>query len=117
MMAAEKMTDAHILHSHAFASFQTRLRPDADLSKTNWFRAGGRAEFLFKPESTQDLSAFLTLLPPEIRVTILGVGSNVIIRDGGIDGVVVKLGRGFTELSVEGDRLTAIADNDIGADA
>ena len=76
-----------------------RLRPNADLSKTNWFRVGGRAEFLFKPENTQDLSAFFAALPPEIPVTMLGVGSNVIVRDGGIDGVVVRLGRGFTQVT------------------
>jgi UDP-N-acetylmuramate dehydrogenase len=88
-------------------AFANRLRINADLSKTNWFRAGGPAEFLFKPENVQDLSAFLAALPLAIPVTVLGVGSNVIIRDGGIDGVVVKLGRGFTELSVDGDKLTA----------
>ncbi|MDE3015849.1 MAG: UDP-N-acetylmuramate dehydrogenase [Pseudomonadota bacterium] len=75
-----------------------RLRKDADLSRTNWFRVGGKAEYLFKPESAEDLSAFLKLLPAEIPVTVLGVGSNVIIRDGGIDGVVVRLGRGFTSI-------------------
>lgn len=75
--------------------FASRLRQNADLSKTNWFRVGGVAEWLFKPENTQDLSDFLQALPTEIPVTVLGVGSNVIVRDGGIDGVVVKLGRGF----------------------
>ena len=75
--------------------FASRLRQNADISKTNWFRVGGCAEWLFKPENTQDLSDFLRALPPEIPVTVLGVGSNVIVRDGGIDGVVVKLGRGF----------------------
>ncbi len=74
-----------------------RLRRDADLSKTNWLRVGGCAEYLFKPENTQDLSDFLKELPSEIPVTVLGVGSNIIVRDGGIDGVVVRLGRGFAQ--------------------
>jgi len=82
----------------------SRVRKSADLSKTNWLRVGGNAQYLFRPENTQDLSDFLRQLPAEIPVTVLGVGSNVIVRDGGVDGVVIKLGRGFTEcrvLSVE----------------
>lgn len=79
--------------------FKDRLRPNADLSKTNWFGVGGRAEWLFKPKDAADLSDFLKALPRELPVTVLGVGSNVIVRDGGIAGVVVKLGRGFTTLS------------------
>jgi len=76
-----------------------RLRKNADLSKTNWFRVGGPAQWLFRPEDVNDLSVFLSQLPRDIPVTILGVGSNVIVRDGGIDGVVIKLGRGFTQMS------------------
>lgn len=78
------------------------LRQNFDLSKTNWLRVGGPAQYFFKAENTQDLSDFLKQLPGEIPVTVLGVGSNIIVRDGGIDGVVVKLGRGFTECSVQG---------------
>lgn len=85
----------------------SRMRAGADLSKTNWFRVGGPAEWLFKPEDAKDLSAFLQLLPHEIPVTVLGVGSNIIVRDGGIDGVVVKLGRGFTEIAASSLQLTA----------
>lgn len=77
-----------------------RLRKDFDLSKTNWLRVGGAAEYFFKPDSAQDLADFLKELPKEIPVTVLGVGSNIIVRDGGIDGVVIKLGRGFTEFRV-----------------
>jgi UDP-N-acetylmuramate dehydrogenase len=106
MMAAGRMDETHILLSTPFAQFSDRLRPNADLSKTNWFRVGGPAEFLFKPQDVQDLAAFLALLPTEIPVTVLGVGSNAIIRDGGIEGVVVKLGRGFTECSVASGQLS-----------
>jgi len=76
------------------------LRQNADLSTTNWFRVGGRAEYLFRPENAQELADFLAELPLEIPVTVLGVGSNIIIRDGGIDGIVVKLGRCFAEYAV-----------------
>lgn len=80
--------------------FASRLRPNADLSKTNWFQVGGCAEWLFKPEDAQDLASFFRALPVDVPVTVLGVGSNVIIRDGGIDGVVIKLGRGFTQMQI-----------------
>lgn len=80
--------------------FASRIRKNADLSKTNWFRVGGTAEYLFRPENTADLAEFMAELPADIPVTVLGVGSNIIVRDGGIDGVVVKLGRGFTECAV-----------------
>lgn len=87
-------------------TFRERIREQVDLSKTNWFRVGGPAEFLFKPNDTQDLAAFLAALPSEVPVTVLGVGSNVIVRDGGIEGVVVKLGRGFAQLSVASGQLS-----------
>ena len=102
MMAVKKIMDTNPLSSIEFDSFRSRLRANADLSKTNWFRVGGPAEWLFKPTDTQDLSAFLKLLPLDIPVLVLGVGSNVIVRDGGIEGVVVKLGRGFTQMEVSG---------------
>lgn len=91
--------------------FAPRLRPNADLSKTNWFRVGGVAEWLFKPENTQDLSVFLRAIPAEIAVTVLGVGSNVIVRDGGIDGVVVKLGRGFATCFIPSVAEGSVANN------
>ncbi|MDE3059864.1 MAG: UDP-N-acetylmuramate dehydrogenase [Pseudomonadota bacterium] len=103
-MALSPPPNAQCLIPNALLS---RLRQNADLSKTNWFRVGGRAEWLFRPEDAKDLSAFLSLLPAEIPVTVLGVGSNVIIRDGGIDGVVIKLGRGFAQLSVASGQLSA----------
>jgi len=104
MMPAKQMNIANPLLGEYFTP---RLRTNADLSKTNWFRVGGLAQWLFKPEDAQDLSVFLAALPLEIPVTVLGVGSNIIIRDGGLDGVVVKLGRGFTQLSVVGGQLSA----------
>lgn len=107
MMAAGERATPPILLTAPFAQFRERLRENADLSRTNWFRVGGLAEWLFRPEDTKDLSAFLALLPQEIPVTVLGVGSNLIVRDGGIDGVVIRLGRGFAGIDVEGEKVIA----------
>ena len=106
-MAVQSVSDMHPLHHASFDSFRGRIRENVDLSKTNWFRVGGPAEFLFKPEDSSDLAAFLKLLPSHIPVTVLGVGSNVIVRDGGIDGVVIKLGRGFAEIACQGQIIEA----------
>jgi len=80
------------------------MRALADLT---WFRVGGPAEVLFQPADPQDLAEFLAACPPEIPVTPVGVGSNLLIRDGGVPGVVVRLGRGFSAITVEGTRVTA----------
>jgi UDP-N-acetylmuramate dehydrogenase len=82
-------------------------RFDAALAPTTWFQVGGKADVLFKPADTQDLAVFLKQLAPDIPVTVLGVGSNLIVRDGGIEGVVIKLGRGFTEIVAEGAQVIA----------
>jgi UDP-N-acetylmuramate dehydrogenase len=74
-----------------------RYTKNADLSKTNWFRVGGPAEVLFKPADLADLQHFLQN-KPNCPITVLGVGSNIIVRDGGIDGVVIKLGREFASI-------------------
>lgn len=82
-----------------------KYRENASLAETTWFRVGGAADVLFKPADVQDLADFLQAKPADVPVTVLGVGSNVIVRDGGIDGVVIRLGRGFTDMTVEGDEL------------
>jgi UDP-N-acetylmuramate dehydrogenase len=84
----------------ALPKVRGKYRPNSDLSKLNWFQVGGAAEILFKPEDAEDLLDFLNHCPTEIPITILGVGSNVIIRDGGIKGVVIRLGRGFIGMEV-----------------
>jgi UDP-N-acetylmuramate dehydrogenase len=96
-----------MLSDKIFSQFASRLRKDADLSKTNWFRVGGPAQYLFKPENTEDLAEFLALLPPEIPTTIIGVGSNLIVRDGGIEGVVIRLGRAFATSHMDGEHVIA----------
>ena len=70
---------------------------DTPLAPFTWFRVGGNADMVFRPADIQDLSHFLKNLPQEIPVTILGAGSNIIIRDGGIRGAVIRLGKGFSE--------------------
>lgn len=84
-----------------------RLTADAPLGPQTWFRAGGNAEVMFRPLDVEDLSAFLRDLPADVPVTVLGVGSNVIVRDGGIRGVVIRLLRGFTGITVEGNDVVA----------
>ncbi|MGD8879518.1 MAG: UDP-N-acetylmuramate dehydrogenase [Methyloceanibacter sp.] len=78
-----------------------RLSAGSDLKQYTWFRVGGPAEVLFSPADEADLAYFMKTLPPAVPVTIIGLGSNLLVRDGGIDGVVVRLGRGFNEIKVE----------------
>lgn len=78
-----------------------RYREKASLSGMTWFRVGGPAEVLFKPADIDDLIDFLREKPAEVPVTIMGVASNLLVRDGGIKGVVIRLGRAFAQVSVE----------------
>ena len=72
------------------------------LAELTWFRVGGPAQLLFMPEDESDLAYFLANLPGDIAVTVIGLGSNLIVRDGGVPGVVIRLGRGFNEIAIEG---------------
>jgi len=78
-----------------------RLLANQSLAELTWFRVGGPAQVLFMPEDEADLADFLALLPAAIPVVVVGLGSNLIVRDGGVPGVVVRLGRGFGEVKVE----------------
>ena len=78
-----------------------RLLPNQSLAELTWFRVGGPAQVLFMPEDEADLAYFLEHLPHEIPVTVIGLGSNLIVRDGGVPGVVIRLGRGFGEVKIE----------------
>ncbi len=84
-----------------------RLTADAPLGPQTWFGTGGPAEVLFRPADVEDLATFLAALPADIPVTVLGVGSNLLVRDGGIKGVVIRLLRGFTAVTVEGTEVVA----------
>jgi len=85
-----------------------KLLRDEPLGPFTWFRVGGAADVLFIPADADDLADFLRALDPAVPVTVLGVGSNVIVRDGGVEGVVIRLaGRPFAGITTEGDTITA----------
>jgi UDP-N-acetylmuramate dehydrogenase len=84
-----------------------QLLANQTLGEFTWFRVGGPAQVLFMPEDFDDLAYFLKGLPSDIPLTVIGAASNMIVRDGGVPGVVVKLGRRFNEVAIEGDRVTA----------
>ena len=84
-----------------------RLTPNAPIGPLTWFRVGGPAEVLFRPSDPDDLAEFLAATPGEIPVTVIGVGSNLLVRDGGVRGVVVRLGRGFAAIEPDGETITA----------
>jgi UDP-N-acetylmuramate dehydrogenase len=88
-------------------SARGRLTANAPVGPLTWFRVGGPAEVLFRPADTEDLAAFLAALPEDVPVTVIGVGSNLLVRDGGIPGVTIRLGRGFAEVTPEGDEVRA----------
>ncbi|AKS45664.1 UDP-N-acetylmuramate dehydrogenase [Octadecabacter temperatus] len=83
------------------------LTPNRDLSELTWMRVGGPADVLFQPADEDDLCAFLAALPDDIPVFAMGVGSNLIVRDGGVRGVVIRLGRGFNGIEFDGDTVRA----------
>jgi UDP-N-acetylmuramate dehydrogenase len=82
-----------------------RLTANAPIGPMTWFRVGGPAEALFRPADLDDLAGFLTALPPDIPVTVIGVGSNLLVRDGGIPGVTIRLGRGFVDIRPDGEMV------------
>ncbi len=84
-----------------------RIQFGVDLAPTTWFRVGGPAEALVRPADTDDLAGFLAALPPEMPITVIGAASNLIIRDGGIAGVTIRLARGFSTITVETDGVIA----------
>ena len=83
------------------------LTPDRPLADLTWLRVGGPADWLFQPADEDDLADFLSALDPSVAVFPMGVGSNLIVRDGGLRAVVIRLGRGFNGIAVEGDRVVA----------
>jgi UDP-N-acetylmuramate dehydrogenase len=82
-----------------------RLLANQSLGEFIWFRVGGPAQVFFMPDDENDLAYFLRNLPPEIPITVIGAGSNLIVRDGGVPGVVIRLGRGFNDVKVEDHRV------------
>jgi UDP-N-acetylmuramate dehydrogenase len=84
-----------------------RLTAGAPLANTTWFRVGGPAEVMFRPADRDDLIAFLAARPADVAVTVIGVGSNLLVRDGGVPGVVIRLGKGFADIAVKDRRVVA----------
>ncbi|HEY6383367.1 MAG TPA: UDP-N-acetylmuramate dehydrogenase [Pseudolabrys sp.] len=84
-----------------------RLLANQPLGEFTWFRVGGPAQVFFMPEDENDLAYLLRNLSTEIPVTVIGAGSNLIVRDGGVPGVVIRLGRGFNDVRIEEHRVTA----------
>jgi UDP-N-acetylmuramate dehydrogenase len=84
-----------------------RLVADAPLAANTWFRVGGPAEVLFRPADMADLTDFLAAKPADVPVTVIGVASNLLVRDGGVPGVVIRLGRPFADVAVKGDQVYA----------
>ena len=87
----------------AMPDLRGRLTPNAAMADITWFRAGGPAEVLFTPLDEADLADFLRATPKDISIYVIGVGSNLLVRDGGVPGVVIRLGRGFSDIKVEPD--------------
>lgn len=83
------------------------LTPNRPLNDLTWLRVGGPADWLFQPADRADLAQFLATLNADIPVFAMGVGSNLIVRDGGIRGVVIRLGRGFNGIEIDGSKVTA----------
>ncbi|MBE1292701.1 MAG: UDP-N-acetylmuramate dehydrogenase [Rhodobacteraceae bacterium] len=84
-----------------------KLTEGKELSGLTWLRVGGPADYLFQPADVDDLATFLKALPEDVAVFPMGVGSNLIVRDGGLRAVVIRMGRGFNHIEIEGNRVRA----------
>ena len=102
MMAAEKI----IPLIDRLPPVRGRLEAEKPLAAVTWFGVGGPAEVLFRPADRDDLMAFLAAKPAEVPVTVIGVGSNLLVRDGGVPGVVIRLGRALGSVEADGTELT-----------
>lgn len=105
MMAAERIPPTRLIER--LPPVRGRMTVNADLSRVTWFRVGGPAEVLFRPADREDLLDFLQNVPADVPITVLGVASNLLVRDGGVPGVVVRLTRGFAGIAPEGEAVEA----------
>ncbi|MBL8673030.1 MAG: UDP-N-acetylmuramate dehydrogenase, partial [Alphaproteobacteria bacterium] len=103
-MRGARMGDALIAR---LPDVRGRLQAQAPLAPHLWFRAGGPAEALFRPKDVADLQAFLATCPADVPLTVIGVGSNLLVRDGGVPGVVIRLGGAFAQVAVESAHVRA----------
>jgi UDP-N-acetylmuramate dehydrogenase len=104
MMAARRVSDRLI---DRLPPVRGRLTADAPLAPVTWFRVGGTAEIMFRPADEADLAEFLAAKPRDVSVTVLGVASNLLVRDGGIPGIVIRLGRAFVAVTTDGNTVRA----------
>ena len=96
----------HLLATLDLSGVRGRVTPNAPMDRVTWFRTGGPAEILYQPADEDDLAAFLRAVPEHVPVMVVGIGSNLLVRDGGIRGVVIRLSaKGFGSVVREGDRL------------
>ncbi len=93
--------------AEAMPALRGSLRADVLLAPSTWFKTGGPAEVLFTPADEDDLGLFLSRCPAAVPITVIGAGSNLLVRDGGLEGVVVRLGKAFAWLRVEGEEIVA----------
>ena len=91
--------------SNVMPPVRGKLTANAPLAPLVWFKSGGTAEWLFEPDGLDDLSEFMSALNPAVPVWPLGLGSNLIVRDGGVPGVTIRLGKSFSGVDVEGNWL------------
>lgn len=113
--ASERVSDLSGLRADDFADegllgrlpqVRGKITPNEPLADQTWFRVGGPAEVLYKPADADDLTYFMQHCPKDIPITVIGVASNLLIRDGGIPGVVIRLGPNFSQIKVEGAMMT-----------
>jgi UDP-N-acetylmuramate dehydrogenase len=104
MMPARKSTPPLI---DRLPAVRGRYSENAVLANTTWFRVGGAAEVMFRPADLDDLADFMAARPLDVAITVIGVGSNLLVRDGGVPGVTIRLGRAFADIRVEGDCVVA----------
>ena len=104
MMAVERTTP-HLIER--LPAVRGRLRADEPMARYTWFRVGGPAEVLFEPADIDDLQAFMAAKPEDVPVTVIGGTSNILIRDGGIAGIVIRLGKAFAGIETDGTQISA----------
>lgn len=106
MIMAALRPDTHISLIERLPEVRGRYQENVDLAPQTWFRVGGPAEVVFRPADAEDLASFMRGKPENVPVTVIGVTSNLLIRDGGIPGVVIRLGKGFNQINFSANMVT-----------
>ena len=105
--STERRTGLVAVLAGALPALRGSIGAQVPLAPLTWFKTGGPAEALFSPADEDDLAYFLAGCPPDVPVLVIGAGSNLLVRDGGIDGVVILLGRTFAIITIDGDEIRA----------